>query len=213
MSGVKSEISELAMQDISNYILSRCKTLTLVEIYKAFENERFNVYEQKTGHFDLFDGNYFASIIEKYKKWKKDFQVLHNLKPIQQTNLLAQMTESQKQQIVNDGINRRFAYFLEHSEVETPCVHIFDQLLELELIKNNNNTVGYYQKKLQEATEILKKEYSTKKSEDVKEAKKIKIDLANIITGESEKIMPLAKKLVLLDFFEKKKTEGLTKII
>ena len=70
--GFKSEIDQFAKQDLSKMILSYYKTLSFEEIYKAFELERFGMYEAKTDHFQLFDSNYVSEILKKYKKWVID---------------------------------------------------------------------------------------------------------------------------------------------
>lgn len=70
LSGIKSKIDPFAAEDIQKMISSYFKTLSLEEIYKAFELERFGLYEAKTDHFQLFDANYVSEILKKYKNWK-----------------------------------------------------------------------------------------------------------------------------------------------
>ena len=70
MMGIKSEFDQFTKQDIVKMILSSFKELSIEEIYKAFELERYGVYEVKTDHFQLFDANYVSEILNKYRRWK-----------------------------------------------------------------------------------------------------------------------------------------------
>lgn len=70
LSGIKSQIDDFTKQDLLKMILSRFKTLSIDEIYKAFEMERYLTYGQKTDHFQLFDANYVSEILSKYENWK-----------------------------------------------------------------------------------------------------------------------------------------------
>jgi hypothetical protein len=71
LSGIKEEIDNLNAQDISKMILSRYKTLSVFEINKAFELERYSAYDRKTDHFQLFNAEYVGEILKKYQNWKK----------------------------------------------------------------------------------------------------------------------------------------------
>lgn len=70
LAGIKTEIDDFTKQDIVKMILSAYSDLSIEEIYKAFELERYSVYESKTEHFQLFDANYISEILKKYKNWK-----------------------------------------------------------------------------------------------------------------------------------------------
>jgi hypothetical protein len=70
LSGIKGEIDDFIKQDISKMILSSFKELSIEEVSKAFELERYGQYDVKTDHFQLFDSNYISQILNKYKKWK-----------------------------------------------------------------------------------------------------------------------------------------------
>lgn len=70
LAGIKSQIDDFTKQDLLKMILSRFKTLSVDEIYKAFEMERYLTYGQKTDHFQLFDANYVSCVLQKYENWK-----------------------------------------------------------------------------------------------------------------------------------------------
>ena len=47
LAGIKSEIDSLTIEDITKMIFYSCADLTIEEIYKAFELERYGVYDEK----------------------------------------------------------------------------------------------------------------------------------------------------------------------
>lgn len=79
LSGIKGEIDDFIKQDISKMILSSFKELSIDEICKAFELERYGQYEAKTDHFQLFDSNYISQILKKYKNWKNKERIELNI--------------------------------------------------------------------------------------------------------------------------------------
>lgn len=79
LGGFKNEMSFDITQDITNLIFNVYSDLTIEEIYKAFELERFGLYDEKTKHFQLFNSEYVSEILKKYKKWKHDMKMQHNI--------------------------------------------------------------------------------------------------------------------------------------
>lgn len=79
LSGIKSEISKADMADIVKMILKRFKQLSFEDIGIAFEMERYNEYDEKTQHFNLFNAEYVSAILKKYQKWKSKYRNDHNL--------------------------------------------------------------------------------------------------------------------------------------
>lgn len=102
MSGVKSEISDLAKQDLLKLFLSYYKELSFEDIYKAFELERFKLYSEETKHFDLFDSNYVAEILKKYKNW------LIDQKKVLQVSAPKPIVKIDKEQIRNEFLKTVF---------------------------------------------------------------------------------------------------------
>jgi hypothetical protein len=81
LSGIKSEVDELNSKDIFGYISKACADLTLADIYKAFELERYSVYNEKTQHFGLFNTEYFGTVIKKYREWRISEMKRLNISP------------------------------------------------------------------------------------------------------------------------------------
>lgn len=212
LSGMKNQIDFLIAQDILKMIFSVYKELTIEEIYKAFELERYGAYDEKTDHFQLIDADYVAKILKKYKVWKQKIRTHHNINS--DTLQIEAMTESQKDEIVESGVNRFFEEYKKSKTIEDPSEYIFDHLVKKGLIKNNNNPklLEYYQNHLQIAREQLEKENSQSVSVDKSERLQIKIDLEQIVAGSSPKILLRAKKNILTEFFEKQVSEKVEKI-
>lgn len=128
LAGIKEKIDDLNKQDISKMILKRYKTLSLNEIYFAFEKERYGEYEKKTSHFQLFNADYVSEILNKYKNWKRATKVEHNISAplLQQENTIS---EQEKESIVAKGVERMYADYKEHKSVPIGCAYIYDYLL------------------------------------------------------------------------------------
>lgn len=114
LSGIKGEIDDFVKQDISKMILSTFKELSIEEISKAFELERYGQYDVKTEHFQLFDSNYISQILKKYKNWKvKEKNELNLTAPIQQVKISEeeklQLRENLIQMIFEDIKNSGFS--------------------------------------------------------------------------------------------------------
>lgn len=213
LAGIKNEIDSLVGQDIMRMILSTYADLTLEEIYKAFELERYGSFEDKTEHFQLFNADYIAKILKKYKNWKLNMKTHHDI--TSDAKRLSEITESQKEQILINGVNRFYQEYQETKIIADPSEYIFDFLVEKGNIKNNNKPklLEYYQIKLQEAKQELEKEQSKKTAIDKIERQRIKIDLDQIVAGYSPKIIIRAKRNILKEYFEKQISLKAEKII
>ncbi len=213
LAGIKNEIDSLVGQDIMRMILSTYADLTLEEIYKAFELERYGSFEDKTEHFQLFNADYIAKILKKYKNWKLNMKTHHDI--TSDAKRLSEITESQKEQILINGVNRFYQEYQETKIIADPSEYIFDFLVEKGNIKNNNKPklLEYYQLKLQEAKQELEKEQSKKTAIDKIERQRIKVDLDQIVAGYSPKIIIRAKRNILKEYFEKQISLKAEKII
>lgn len=203
LAGIKSEQDDFVIEDITRMIFYAYSDLTIEEIYKAFELERYGVYENKTEHFQLFNAEYISTVLKKYKAWKYNIKKQHNISPTMQNT--TEISEEEKDAIVEKGVNRFYEEYKATKTIEDPSEYIFDHLIKKGLIKNNNNPklLEYYQNHLQLAKEQLQKENSKSSTMDAAERQKLKIDLEQIISGHSPKIILRAKKNILAEFFEK----------
>lgn len=196
-------IDDLNKPDIANAIFNQYSDLTLEEIYKAFELERYNVYDAKTEHYQLFNAEYVTAILKKYKAYKRLIREEHKIFPPQ--NIKSDIDDEEKEKILKNAVNRVFNEYIETKTIEGITEYIFDFLVEKGKIKTKGSEalVKYYEDKLTEAKEQLKKETETAEAKSPAEKKQFKIDLERIIAGQSGKILIRAKKNILFEYFNK----------
>jgi hypothetical protein len=218
---IKNPIDNFIKQDIVNMLGGHWSNLSIEELIKAFELERFGAYEDKTEHYQLFDCSYIAQILKKYQKWSREKKIELN---ITNQNLMEEnkISESDQFEIMTNAINEKYKYFLETGKIEEPVIHIFKELIERGFIKMPNKETpklyAYYDNKLQEAKNQIIHEYENTTEPDKFKRKELKSILASILNNDENldaksKIENRAKKLVLLDFFNKQKNNNIQKII
>lgn len=141
LSGIDKEIDPFTKEEIAKYTSVHLKNLSFEEIELAFQNERFNLYPTKTIHYNFFSIDYFVEIITKYKVWKQNQMIIHNI-PMN-TNLLPETsnstTEQNKTKIRIEFITH---IFRELKETKKNYIHdaftMYEDFVECELININN---------------------------------------------------------------------------
>jgi hypothetical protein len=108
LAGVNNEIDMATKSDLLRFIKTRCTDITLEEIYKAFELERYNEYPEKSKHFQLFGTEYFSEVIKKYRVWKTQLKIQKNITREDNTPLLPSISDSQKEEILINGDELKF---------------------------------------------------------------------------------------------------------
>jgi hypothetical protein len=68
-SGIKGKVDPATKQDILNMIQTKFKSLSIPEINKAFEIDRYSSKPEE--HFNLFNAKYVAQILHKYIEWRR----------------------------------------------------------------------------------------------------------------------------------------------
>lgn len=201
-SGINREITDFDAQDIPRMILSTYKDLTLEEIYKAFELERYGVYEDKTEHFQLFNAEYVAAVLKKYKNWKQNTKIQHNISP---PSKLPEITESQKEEITTKAVIRVFDEFKETQVMPEPNAYIFDILYERNIIKPGDTPEiqSYYQRKYSQAAAEIEREVKSSEITSHIENRAMREELQKIIDGNSDKVVVRSKKIILTEYFSK----------
>lgn len=202
LAGIKTEIDTFTKQDLVKMILSAYNELSLEEIYKAFELERYFVYGDKTDHFQLFNADYVSSVLKKYRKWKQETKQQHNISPPQN---LPEVSESQKKEIVNNGIIRVFNEFKETGVIPEPNAYIFDELYERKLIKDAEtpNQQLYYQEKFNQAAKEIQQELKSVTIQSQNDLRTVREELDKITNNSSDKVAVRCKRLILTDYFNK----------
>lgn len=113
LGGINSEIDDLTRTDITIMLFSKFKTLSIDEIYFAFQIERYGEYEQKTNHYNLFNAVYVSDVLKKYIEWKKNKKKEHNITPDSKT-LLPEISQTQKEQIHYESIKTTYERLKHH---------------------------------------------------------------------------------------------------
>ena len=70
LAGIKNEIDQFTKQDLIKMLTTSFGEISVEEIYKAFELERYGNYETRTEHFQQFNAEYISEVLKKYKVWK-----------------------------------------------------------------------------------------------------------------------------------------------
>jgi len=206
LSGLKVADSDEISQDITNMIFSVYSELSIEEIYKAFELERHGVYDKKTEHFQLFNAEYVADILKKYKKWKQETKFQHHISPKKETVTLDANLIDEKTTMDN-AIIRKFNEYLELKDIEEPFVYIFDELYERNIIKKPTKEEPeiqmYFLKKLEQAKIQVEEELQKSTSVNKQDRLNFKEELNKIQSGNTDKAQVRAKKNILMEFFKK----------
>lgn len=78
LSGIKEPISDINKQDIKEMILTKFNKLSIEEIDYAFKMDRYS--GEPVQHFQLFNAEYVAKVLNKYSNWLLKTRQEHNLK-------------------------------------------------------------------------------------------------------------------------------------
>lgn len=213
LAGIKEKIDDFTKQDILKLVLTKFHTLTVEEIYKAFELERFGSYETKTEHYQLFNSVYVSDILKKYCEWKTNQKIELNYQnpKIKEKTVIS---EEEKRNIVKNGVERVFSEYKENKKLEDSLEYVFDFLVNEKLIKSDlkkePNLTNYFVSKI----EIAKNQLISEEKEKVNilEPSKSVETFKKIREGISPAINIRAKKLVLIDFFDRQIKLGKEKI-
>jgi hypothetical protein len=208
---IKNPIDSFTKQDIINMLDGYWSSFTLEEMIKAFELERFGQYKETTEHFQLFNASYIAKVFKKYQNWKHDKKIELNISN-QNTDMENALTQEQKFEIMSNAINEKYLHYVNTKQVSEPYTHIFTELIERGLIKmptsKTPKLTHYFFDKITQAKEELKIELQSKTEPDKIKRKNIQVVLNSILENNPNdsaklKIEIRAKKLVLIDFFNK----------
>lgn len=199
LAGIKNEIDDFVKQDISKMILSSFNELSLEEISKAFELERYCQYEVKTEHFQLFDSNYISAVLKKYKKWKvKEKTELNILAPIKEVEI----TESQKIELRENLLQLIFSEIKENG-LCNDAWHLYQELEtsgKINPTKEEKNKLYKEQLKIYEFEEkkLIRKRY------DSKIAKTHLQYLSDKITGKTpvESVSNKCRSIIVSNYFK-----------
>lgn len=205
LAGVKEALDQATKADLYRNLKNYNSDLTIEEIYKAFELERYGEYSKKSNHFQLFGTDYFSEVVKKYRQWKIDTLTSLNI-TLKKTIIPPEMSDIQKKEQLSGGIIRIFEEYKRTKNIDDPCAHLFDELLDRGLIlgANTEGRINYYNQKKEQASKELEAEIDYKIStSDSLERKSLKRVLNTIQDKSSNSIIIRTKKIVLKEYFEK----------
>ena len=172
LSGIDKEIDTFTKEEIAKYTKVHLKNLTFEEIQIAFQNERFNLYDKKSIHYNFFSIDYFVEILTKYKTWKQSQMTIYNI-PITQ-NLLPQntvtSTELEKKQTRISHINHIF-FELQKNKLEyvKEAFTLYETFIEHGLIiVTDQEKKDIYKAMLKEVTREYNKDIFYAKNDNIK---------------------------------------------
>lgn len=190
--GFKSEIDQFTKKDIGKMILSYYNTLSFEEIYKAFELERFGLYEDKTEHFQLFDSNYVSNILKKYKNWKIEQKRVLNIE--------APKTEIQldKNKVRLDFLKLVYSE-LKNDGFSSVAFHLYDKL-ESKINATDKQKKEMYQQQLK-IYEVEEKQYISNRGLQMKT---LLLELKNKIESKAgvEFVKNRCKSMLVCQYLE-----------
>ncbi len=195
LSGLKGEISDINKQDIEDLILDFNQALSLDEIYFAFKLERYNQYEEKTKHYEMFGAEYVSEVLKKYKKWKQKTKVQFNIQIISELPEKKELTVDEKKSIVEKGVERMFEDYKATKDVPFGCVYIYDFLIKKGELKTPTNP----------SRKQIKRKARSNVNQFNKNKKAHSIFSAVFHKGNINKqIEDECKRLALIEYFEEK---------
>jgi len=202
LAGIKDAIDDFNKHDILKMIFTSFSDLTIEEIYKAFELERYSQYEIKTEHFQLFNAEYISTILKKYKQWRLNIKILHNLSASTEVKV-SEVDQEAIDKILINGIIDRYEHYIETKEMTTPFSHLFDYLYEKNILKKPITPAleSYYAKVNKRAEEQIREELVNRKAITLEEKRDFARQFNNVINKKSNAVLNRAKLIVLQDFF------------
>lgn len=204
LAGLKSQIDDINKQDIRKMILSTFNGLTLPEIYKAFELERYGEYDNKTSHYDLFNAEYVATVLHKYKKWKQSTMILNGI-PLGLIEQETEITKDEEKSLMTKAIISRFEHYKATSEINEPFCYLVLELVQRGVIKTASTPkfTEYFEKTYDVAKAQIASETAKEVAETKNQRNTLKEELTRIMNNQSSKVKVRQFKLVLIDFFKK----------
>lgn len=194
---------------IFEFIIAKFGSLTIPEIKEAFK-----MYVAKDfGHTDIYrnlDSIVVSDVLNCFIDFRGEkLRAYNQKKRKEEEEERLKLNPINTELIMTNGINDLYSEFLKSGTVSDIVQHIFQELIDRKVIKipskENPKLYAYYDKKLEEAKLQIKKELDSEKPLSPKEKNTIKEELENIINNNSSLAQVRAKKLVVIDYFEKQK--------
>ncbi len=134
--GIKDPISDINKIEIREMILARFKGLSLEEIHYAFKLEREEVFGERVKHIQLFNGEYVASVLNKYKEWLRKARFHNNT--LRKKEKAPEVTSSEKLELKIKFIVDAFNHYKENKNIPFGFYRAYKTLRDYEIIMPPN---------------------------------------------------------------------------
>lgn len=191
--GIKGEIDPINKSDISEMILSRFSSLSLEELYKAFQMERYGDFGVRTEHYQLINAPYVCEILKKYKDWLRNTRQVNNLPMSLPTPNEEALSEEEKDARFIANVQKYYNDFKQTGKMPLFCGWLYDGLKERGMIADFT----------EEEKELLTKRYKQRKAKE-RDNKSLISRLKQSFEGGDDDIS-LKKEIALEYIFENDK--------
>lgn len=206
---------------VLDFIRTKFSSLTIEEVKEAFKMYVSKEFPE-IKVFRMLDCVVVGEVLNAYVNFRNESLRVYDNKKMQ-LPLNASLTNSEINEIMENSINQRYEEFKSTKDINPPYLAVFKELVERGKIKTPTLQTpklhSYYLKKMEEAKEIVSNELKTDISNATTSYKRneLKTVLNNILNDvcykdANVKIESVAKKLVLIDFFNDCLKKGIDKI-
>lgn len=192
--GIKEKISQINKEDIRDMILLRFKSFSLEEIDYAFKLDRWS--GKPVEHFQLFNSEYVAKVLTKYKHWLRETRSNNNLPLSAKKESKPELSDQEKLITVINGVIDCFEEFKISKSIPVGRIWVYDFLYE-----NKNLPVHTLQFRNKINRNAIKQLHSERNDPD-RDGRKIREVLRQIQTG-NKKLKIKCKELVLKEYFSR----------
>jgi hypothetical protein len=192
--GIKESILDVNKTDIKELILIRFKGLSLNELDYAFKMERYGEFGKRVEHFQLFNAEYCAKVIDRYLSWK-EFKRKNNINTV---NVIKEISEQEKTNKENDIIIRYLETYDKERFIYEDYFYVYDILDKRGFMSKDRK---YKESVYKDAIYLLKQEQNDRKASSLEERRSIKSTLKIINSGVGGGIKKKCKILALEDYF------------
>ena len=154
--GIKGQIDFAQKEDIVNLILTRFFTLSIEEIYKAFQMERYGEFDTRTEHYQLINAPYICEILEKYKEWLRNTRQTHHLSNSLPSPKEEELSKEEKEAKFIANIQHFYNDFKQNGRMPLFCGYLYDGLKRRGMIADFTD----------EEKELLTKRYKKRKIQE-----------------------------------------------
>jgi len=197
-SGVKGEVDQINGRDIIDMILTEYKHLSLLEISKAFQLNRHGVYDERVGHFGLFNSEYVSDVLKKYEAWK-DKAINNSKKLLKKIDIKATISDEEKEKRLLNYEKILFNEFKQSGKISGVNDFLYDFLKKKGLL---NQDEAY--KKV-----VYKRAIKSAKSEGIEQKNAFNSRFTTVRKDSNkldvnQRAISIAKEMVLIDYFKTK---------